>query len=350
MIFRFSVAILLCTLISCASVEVPVAIPRFPRKHGHQLRKTLEGHRNLAVVTVKPDRKAIKKLGQAAGNWDNTIEAAVSKSIAKLDYYNVINIESRKKRLQELAYSQSGLTKESLEIGRELQVQAFLIVRMTNPPRIECKIEEVEDYVATTAAIAVRAIVNPDNAGKINTGRRTGVRYVTIFVEGKITNIETGRSVSHLYTGTKRIASKPGNRVCTSPYKALGELFIATGQELAKNLSPRLNRLNVSLMTTSKDVQGEKKAEVDARIQSGIEWAKNGDMDEAKIEWEAALERSGQRSGAAIWNLAVYYWHIGDFDQAHEYFEKIKRTKSYLLDNKKRRIIAIFNHERKNVE
>ena len=271
----------------------------------------------------------------------------VSKSLSELGYYNVIDVSGRRQRLQELAYSQSGLTEESLEIGRELQAHSFFVVRMTKAPQVKCKIEEVEDYISTAIVITARSVVKPKNAGQVNTGRPTGVLYSSMFIEGRLTNLETGRSISHFYSKTLRLPSKAGNRACSAPEASFEKIIKTAGRELARGLSPKMTRLSVPLMGESPDLKGGLKKEVDLHLQSGLKWAKSGDMDEAKVNWETALRKSKHTSGGAMWNLGVYYWHIGDFEKSDEYFVKVKREKIRLLDSKKRRILALFTREKK---
>ena len=272
----------------------------------------------------------------------------VSKTLSELGYYKIVDLSNRKQRLQELAYSQSGLTEESLEIGREIQAHTFFIVRMTKAPQIKCKIEEVEDYVTAAIAITARSIADPKGkSAVVDTGRPTGVLYVSMFIDGRLSNLETGRSVSHFYSQTLRFPSDPGNRICTTPDASFEKIVINAGRALALNLSPKMTRLSVPLMNSSPDIAKKLRKKVNFHLLNGLEWAKSSDMEEAKREWEEALLQSGRRSGAAMWNLGVYYWHIGDFEKSHEYFTKVKRQKVKLLDQKKRRLLSLYNRERK---
>ena len=334
-------------LLSGCATTIPVAIPRYPKKKGAQLRDILGGRRNLAVVAAKFDKKYASQLGNSAQSWNQSIEAVVSKTLGELGYYKIVDLSNRKQRLQELAYSQAGLTEESLEIGRELQVHSFFVVRMTKAPQIKCKVEEVEDYLTTAITITARSIIQPQEAGAINTGRPTGVLYTAMFIEGRLSNLETGRSVSHFYSQTLRLPSKAGNRSCSAPESSFEKIIINAGQELARNLSPKMTRLSVPLMKDSPDLRGKVRKEVASHLLGGLEWAQSGDMDEAKLEWEEALRQSNNQSGGAIWNLGVYHWHMGNFERAEEYFVKIKRQKARILDKKKRSLLALFNREKK---
>ena len=341
------ILLMLLSLTHCATT-IPVLIPKFPKAKGHQLRQVLDGQRNVAVLAIKISSEVAKKLdSQSTNAWNVGIEASVSQNLSELGYYKIIDISSRKERLKELAYTQSGLTEESLEIGRDLQVNNFFLIRLPKPPKIECRIEEVENYATTALAITARAVINPNHAGSVNTGRPTGVLYVSLFIEGRLSNVETGQSVSHFYTKTLRLPSTGGNRACTSSYKALEKLIPIAGRKLAKELSPKFLRLSVSLFSKSQDLSGNMKRIVEKHLIAGVKWAKNNDMEEAHIEWEAALKKSNQTSGGAYWNLAVYHWHTGDFEQADEYFTVIKRKKWQLLDHKKRRTISLFNKEKR---
>ncbi len=351
-LFHLCFAASLLRGLQCASTSIPVLIPKYPEQNGRELRAVLEGHRTIAVVAAKATAEEEKQLGKLSESWGDTLEASISQALTKLGYYKLIDIGSRKTRLKEVAYSQSGLTKESLEIGRELQAQSLFVVRMTKAPVVQCKIEEVEDYTTTAIAIAVRSVVVPDAAGSINTGRKTGVLYTSIFVEGKVSNISTGRSVSHLYSKSMRMPSEAGNRVCASPEAAYTTLLQEAGEAMALHLSPKIVKLAVPLMKNTADLkrrlEPKMQAEIMAQLESGIKWAQSGSMEEAKPLWQRAWENSRRSSGAAAWNLGVYYWQMDDSEQAEEYFAYVKKERSSMLDHKKRKILIFFAQERKD--
>ena len=330
---------------NCAT-KIPILVPSFPKKKGPQLREVLRGQRNIAIFAAKTDPETVKKINsETAANWESSIEAAVSQELSELGYYKIIDISNRKKRLKELAYSQSGLTSETLEIGRDLQANAFLSIRLTKTPEAQCKVEDIENYTTKVLVITARSLIT-QRAGNVNTGRPTGILYVSFFVEGRLSNVETGQSVTHFYTQTLRIASEAGTRSCTSIYKAFEHLIPNAGREIARNLSPKFLRLSVPLFSKSQDLPSSLKRKVDIHLKSGLQWAESDNMTDAKKEWDIALKKSKNNSGAAMWNLGVYYWHVGNFEEADEYFENLKRKKPHLLDYEKRRVLAIFNREK----
>ena len=354
--------VVLCVLfpfffLHCATT-IPVPIVHLPAKKGKQIYNILKGKRNLTLITAnskegKKIDKETKEFFKKAEKWDESMEAGVRRYVTDLGYFKLVDKGNRKARLKELVYSQSGLTKESLAIGRELQANAMLVVRMTRPPQVHCKMEWIDDPTAVAVsalAIVARTILLPDSkgGGGMDTARKTGVLYVSIFVEGMLTNVETGLSIGHFYSKTIRSPSESGNLSCSSPLKSYSLLLNEASKEIAHNLSPSVKKIFVSLMETSPDLQ-KNRLEVESYLTAGIQWATKSEMGEAKVDWENALRVSKNKSAGAIWNLAVYHWHVGEFGQADDYFQQFKKKKRNLIDSTKREVLTSFAKARKLV-
>ena len=349
---------------SACATTVPITIPRYPKKNGAQIRSLLQGQRNVAVIVSKSKKNLFDVFKGYDRNWDDTVEAVTSKALTDFGYYNLVDTRTRKERLQSIAYSQSGLTQEALEIGRELQAHALFIVRLTSQPKAQCRIEDIKEEIhINTLPIHKKKKYNERSykypykpsyknsqqnttTGIVTVKRPTGVLYVTMYLEGRLTHLETGRAITHFYNETLRMPSVVGDRTCISPDNAFNKILQQAGYALARELSPRMTKFSIPLMESSPDLKGVDRKETNFHLKDGVKWAKSGSMKEAKDAWDRALTASKNQSGASIWNLGVYYWHLGNFNKAEKYFGRFKKERLRLLDNNKRRILTIFKEDK----
>ncbi|MBW7858795.1 MAG: hypothetical protein H3C43_11010, partial [Leptonema sp. (in: Bacteria)] len=202
-------------LTSCGP-GIPVKIPQFPQgNEGTRLKAALDGKKRVAVV-AKALSPYITRTMEAsmATQWSDTIRAKMKSALEEYGYYTMVDVDSRNARYNELAQSQTGLTSSQLAIGQELQADHLFFVNMTATPKSECKIEMVTDAMAIgKAALQLALATNKNNKGNSSVdtpAQPTGVLYLTVFVEGKLVNIETGRSVSYMNTEPYRLENSAG--------------------------------------------------------------------------------------------------------------------------------------------
>ncbi len=338
----------------CATT-IPVAIPLYPKKNEKKIRSVLEGQKNVAILAqraakaaTKSSRKS-KKGGNYTEEWLPSLEGALRKEVSQLGFYNLVDISSRKERLQELVFSQSGVTAESLEIGRELEVGTFLFLRATSDPGAKCKIEKVSSAgmtaLSVVTAVAISSLTNQEAKVKTVTAP-TGVLYLTVAVEGRLTNVETGRSLSYFYNEPYRSESDFGSRSCVAADKVMSIAVQRAAKQIADNLSPSIIRISAPLMDETKGFREPLKGRIAARLENGNHWAQDGDMKSAAEQWEKALKESDGRSGSALWNLGIYYWQEARFNDADGYFRKIISDHPEVLDGRKRKLLAQFNEQK----
>ena len=312
---------LLVLLLGCGP-SIPIKFPQYPASTGSQLKRLLKGKRNLGVVAAKPPSYMLRRIGYE-NDWTATIEAAVSAAITERGYFTIVDIENRKDRLRELAHSQSGLTRESLKIGKELEISNMLIVRMTQPPRAQCTTKMVADYSGYAAQLAL-AKASGDGAGDAQLKKPTKVLNLTIFVEGKLLSVETGQAVRYANSKSYEYMNSAGDTNCPSALAAFDPALQYAANKLADNLSPKIVTLQVPLMDdVGDDVRGDPDR-VAKYLESGNAWAENNDFDAAAKSWKRALSESGRSSLSAMWNLGVYNWYKGNYKEADKYFGKVK--------------------------
>jgi len=343
-LIRIVVAALIATLawFQCGP-SIPIKFPQYPERTGRQLKSVLEGKRNIGIVAAKSQGPALP-----GEDWTETVEASVSAAIVERGYFNVVDVSSRKERLRELAYTQSGMTAESLEIGRELAINHLLVVKLPRQPRSECKVEQVTDYAATALALAKSAQGSSNGEGGVQK-KPTGVLYLTVFVQGVLTNVETGRSVSFVNTEAHRQQADVGDAGCPSALAAFDPAVKYAAGQLARNLSPTVITMNVPLM---EDAGGTGNPErVGEWLASGNQWAESRNFDQAAQDWRRALNESNGDNVSALWNLAVYSWYVGDYDAAERYFDRaLDAGGPSWLDGAKRELISRFQEQKREEE
>ncbi|MEQ9364087.1 MAG: tetratricopeptide repeat protein [Leptospirales bacterium] len=327
--------------------SIPVRFPQYPRSTGAKLKAVLEGGRNVGVIAAKTNPAILQRIGYE-NDWSDTMEGAVTTAVSKKGFFEVVDLSGRKERLRELAYTQSGMTAESLAIGRELAVNSMLTVQMTNAPRQECKTEMVADYSGYAMQLAL-AKAQGDSTDKANLEKKTGVLYLTVFVVGRLTSIETGRTVTYSHTQPFRQVNKVGDTDCPSALLAFDGAVDQAAQGIADNLSPSIVELSVPLLEDADDVgDDESRDMVGGYLASGNQWAEVADFDRAAKDWRRALNESSGQSISALWNLAVYSWYAGEYDDAERYFEQaLDGGGPDWLDGAKRELMARFSEQKR---
>lgn len=339
---------------------IPIKFPQFPEgTQGARLRDVLNGRKKVAVVIkeLKPSIKnGLERFGVST-DWSETIRAAMKTQLEKFGYYIVIDIDTRNERYEELARTQTGITQTQKALGLELAVDHFFFVNMTAAPKVECKIENVSDPVALSLiAMQIAATAKDKNSNKnitVNSDviKPTGVLYLTIFLEGMIVNIESGRSISYSVQEPFRLENQLGNKQCPSQLVAFHQALEIATMKIASKLSPMIVTLSIPLEEKDNTVQAGDKKIINQYLKDGIKWFQAGDIDQAIQSWETALMESGGTSKCAYWNLATAKWYKGDMVEAQRYFDlSIKVGGPKFINENKRKIIAIFKQEKKRIE
>ena len=352
-------AILAVFLISLAvgcGPGIDIKFPRFPDgATGTRLKQTLEGKKRVAVVAkeLSPYLKNSMQAGLAT-EWSGTIRAAMKSALEDYGYYTILDVDSRNARYDELARSQSGLTNAQLAIGQEFQVDHLFYVNMTAMPRVECKQEMVTDAVASASAALQLAMAASGRDVKMNnqsTSSPTGVLYLTVFVEGKLVNVETGRSISTTTTEPYKLQNQAGNTQCPSELDAFDKALKQAASKIADKLSPKVESVRLPVEDSVDDVKGGDKTLVKQYLADGINWVDAGDLEQAVKSWEMALEESGGSSSAAFWNLAIAKFAAGEVADADQLFQRAFQAGGpKFLDSSKRTAFSLFKIEKKRIE
>lgn len=350
---KLSVFIVLI-LLSCGP-SIPIRFARYPvGNYGHRLQQVLAGQKNIGIVAPEPGEGYTALISRDL-DFSEIAEGEVQKAMTGRGYYNFIDLKHRKARLRELVRTQTGLTSVSKMIGQETAVDALLVVVMDREPKMECKIEGITDgaQVAVEAlklGVDIYARSQGHNLGidtdMSNTRRPTGVLYMTLFLQGKIVNVETGESVAYSVAKPYRQVNTVGNTRCPGALKAFDFSVKAASREIAEFLSPRVEVHKVALEKSVDELEGPTAKIVKSYLKEGLRFARDDDLDSAAEQWEEALSRSGGQSAAALWNLGAYHWYRGNFSDAHDYFRRAMRTGGPdWLSGQKRDTYSLFKRE-----
>lgn len=339
--------------------SVYIRYPKFPDgEAGSRLRSTLDNKKRVGVIARELPAGMINTLRREglATEWSETMLATMRTALEDYGYYTLVDVESRKQRYAELANSQAGFSTVQLALGQELQVDHLFFVNMTAIPRVECKIEMVVDKFAAAAAAAdaiMAARSNRGNRGGNNqpVSKPTGVLYLTVFLEGKLVNIETGRSSSYSTTDPLRAENQPGNTDCPSQLGAFSSALKMSAKKIADRLSPKVQEQRVVLEDSVDEIKGGDKKLIAQYLKDGMKWIDAEDMAEAEKSWQMALDESGGSSASALWNIAVVKFANGNMDEAGRFFERAMSTGGkQWMDNDKRALYALYKKEKKRIE
>ncbi len=351
-IYNYFFKILFIFLVTCKTT-VPIKYPQFPEDlEGSKLRQVLKNKKKIAVVVrdVSSDIKNNLIKYQIYNEWQETVRAAMKTTLEEYGYYIVVDIDSRSQRYNELARSQTGITKNQKALGQELNIDHLFYVSMTAAPRVECKTEMVTTYKQVTTRVKTKdGIV--EKTEMVPTKEIQRILFLTIFLEATLVNIETGRSISSSNQEPYTFAGTIGNPDCPSELVAFNHAINAAVKKIADKLSPKVITISVPLEDKEKSISTENKKLVNQLLENGVKWMESGNVEEAINSWQQALEESGGTSKSAYWNIAVAMWYQGELEKAQKYFDQaMKLGGSDFFDSSKRKIYTIFKQEKKRIE
>lgn len=334
--------------------------------------QTMRGGKRVALVLV-PAAKGIMSLNDF-GDYESTIEGAVAGALSDYRYFDLVDISSRKTRLKEIAHSMSGLTRAQQGIGKELNVDAFLFVQIPQSPKHDCR------YSSSTRV--EQECIYYDNKNNCTGYRDRTIRVntatltMTVYVQGRLVNVESGRTISHqatnvgAATGGTGIAgmlsrfgvggdssvftatSENAPVQCPSVLNAFGKSVRVAAYRLADKISPKVT--DYPVVVDDDPIGSPEKAEdrVKKLLKKGNKWAEAEppNLEQAAAAWTEALDASGGKSASAHWNLAVAAWARSDYDAADKHFKLAETTGGPdFMSSKKNNVRSKFLEERKRV-
>ena len=380
-----------CTLIFIINIyftncvtTVGMLLPHLPERTAKKIRDVTFSssnlNKNISIIALSGSKLNNKELEEKGDSWLKTLEASVSKGITDLGFFNIIDISNKLEKFKE-TNNQTSLSNEAINLGKELQINSYLIVSLTKEPKVECKIEEVDDSPEVTVIVGgsyypyygpyynypyygypyyrpyryyrhrhfyYGPTIYPNyiiHSSKSRT-EKTGVTYVSIYVEGKLLNLKTSQVVTHFFSETIRVKASVGDTNCPSSLGAFDKLLKKAGYVIARNLSPEMIETPVPLLDEIKDIKNNpNKNKIKDLLAKGISWAKSGSFETAFQNWNEAKILSNDESFSANWNIAIYFWHIGEINKASKIFNKLKKEKYNYITSKLKETLVYFDEE-----
>ncbi len=299
----------------------------------------MKGGRNIAIIF----KKSRVKLEDPS--WERTLQADMENSVRALGYFNIIDLSARAKRLQEIQRSQTGLTDEEIQIGKEMKLDGFLYLNVDNKSRSSCK----TSY--TTKKVYPCGDRTKCKAEKVKITVKTLQFY--LYIRGELINVATGQSMAFTNTNPVGVPVQgEGVKSCMSRQEAFPQAARVSAQRLARSLSPVVTFLRAEIDDDPKGSPEAVEEQVEKLLKEGKKWAKSGrdNIADAKKSWQRALKVSGYNSVYAYWNLGVAYWAEGNMREAEEHFNKAKELGGPdFLSKNKRRTLAKFKQEQQRL-
>jgi hypothetical protein len=286
--------------------------------------------------------------GMGKDDFRSSIESETVQAVQKAGYFTIVDLESRKKRMEEIAYTQSGMTNEMRAIGQEVSADGLLYINAPQPPRADCKVEinHITEKVCTAYDASNKCLRYTDRQRTESTGKLT----VALSVSGKLVNIETGEALLHSYNESTEYKSSSGDPSCPSVLSGISSATKKAATSIAEGLSPVVEEYKVPVYDDADGVDKANKSQVQDQLKAGLKWADGDSKDftAAAKSWTQALQLSGGKSVNANWNLAVYQWSKKDFNQAENYFQAAFRLGGpEFMTSKRRDIYQKFQDDRK---
>ncbi len=305
----------------------------------------LQGGKKIGIAaTVKPDMAFESTSGDIAA----VLKGSTENALQGFGYFTMVDIASRQDRMKELVRSQQGLTQFALEAGKEFAINGLIYLNVPQNPIYECKtrrfIKEVQDC---------------PKKGKCSTIKVpyiSKILFTTVFIQAKLVNTETGRSLSYSYQKPFEIEnSAPSNQGVDCPARSQG--FDAAARRasftVAKHLSPEVRMVDIVVGSEPIGVAGPHQKSVEALLKQGIKWVEISppNFEEAKKTWLEALRISDYSAAFAYWNLAVAFWAEGNLVQSEDNFRKsMSKGGPEFMSGKKMQIYSMFLKEKKRIE
>ncbi|MCP4130057.1 MAG: hypothetical protein GY754_03470 [bacterium] len=329
--------ILVITLLACSGNYIRVkAVSSMPEN----FMDFMQGGRNVAIVMQKSDVKFPDP------GWERILQAEMENSIRSLGYFNIVDIKTRAVRLKEMTRTQTGLTEEEKEVGREFALDGILYFKAVQPPKSEC----VTTYRTKTVFPCADRKKCPPKKVKITVKT---LKFI-IYIKGKLVNTETGQSIAFTNTDPIPVVRKGEKDVkCATEKQGFPQAAKQTVRKLAYKLSPAVSNMRIEIGDDPVGAPKNARKKVKKLLKQGNKWAKTGKQNlvEAKKYWQQALSVSGNRSAYAFWNLAVAMWSEGDLNRAEDYFNRaISSGGSKFSEKSKMWVINKFRQERERIE
>lgn len=320
-------ALVVLSLATCASPQMRSAMPVVT-----PLSAAMAEGRAVAVIG-QPSTHNVSSFGFPS-DWELILEAKVQEALQRRGQIRIVDVRSRRNRLAESAFTQSGVSQEALQIGRELAAASMIFVQLASAPQTECKIERVMDSSHPAGAF-LSSIAGPAEFGEsesvwrrtlrsaaenVSGIRETGVRYTTFIYTVRVVNTENGESRSAAVTAPYRTENASGNRECPTLLAAVDGALNTGAGAIASVIAGTIEAADYPLITDVGDLD-ENETEVRSELEAGFRQVSAGDFEGAEASFTKGLRLSGNRSSAARWNLAIVSWRQGKFDAAREYFE-----------------------------
>ncbi len=326
----FAAGALALGIVACGT-KIPIQVVT---KAPKDVMNMMEGKKSVGIIAVASKENFLQKLGLQI-DWTKTIQGAVNNAFQKWGYYKMVDLESRRQQLEELAYSRTGMTTGAQSIGKQLNADALLFITMTAPPLQECKIEKIFDPAAAAMAAIDAA---RGTGGNQEIKKDTGVLFLTVFVEARLVRTTSGQVISFQNSKPFKLQNSVGNRQCPSVLDTFDKSMGMAGERIASKLSPKVETIRVPIIEDPVGSPENVAKKVEGYLKLGTRFikVKPPNLEKAREQWEKALNESGQKSAAALWNLAIVKWAEGDMQGAQEYFKKSENVggPDWLTDDK----------------
>ena len=304
-------------LIAGCGTKINVEYPVFPNtKEGRQLQNFVGTRRTVAMVVEKPKQGLWSQIFSDSSFIDQ-MPAKVFAEFDKEGYYKLIDVSKKADLMNEIGNSLTGLTSKRLDLGKQLAAEMFLYIGYQKPATScgqQMKVSAIGTALALYEAYNDNTYINSDPL------RMTAYRDMMIPLDATLIITETGQVMKAVSTKVHREFASVGTLRCPEPLKAYSKALDVAAGDILKRLSPKLKTAKIRLTTRDED------PDVADLLEEGYQEAsgETPSMDRALEYWKKAEKKSRGKSEGALGNIGAYYFSIGEFDKAIQYFEKAK--------------------------
>lgn len=252
--------------------------------------------------------------------WGPVLNAKLAEELSKRGYFAIADSNTVGTRFAEFHDAGQPRPKAEREMARRVGADGILYIQYFGEPEIKCeytqaKVLKVNECVNSACGTSEYSVVDFK--------KTMAVGIMTVPFSATLVDTRTG--VSSTIRGTAGNLAAEYASDCPSNEEITKKFVRENAWRIAKTFSPKTGELEVQFETDTNGCPKPRQKEASELLNKGIQFALKKNYREARDQWLQAAEMCEQKSPAASWNLAIYYWLAGDDNLAKEHFDRAMR-------------------------
>lgn len=268
------------------------------------------------------------------GVYVNEMEKKASDRFSAKSFFNVTGIGSDEARTMTSM-------KQYSEIAKKYNINTLFVMNQPNKiPTIDCRLHAETRYRNGACSKSIQEYKRRDNGtGYYETKCEayeqvpyqvlTSVLSYSGQIKGELINLTNGKKISILSDPVSQ--ESLDGAVCNGDHAGVKNRWAGRAanhaESMADKISPRIGQIHVPIFSGTDGIvespsNKDQIPEIKKELKRSLKLAEKGSVEEAATIWKKVEELSQNKSSVSSWNLAVYFWSIGDIKQSKKYSDK----------------------------